>query len=156
MGKGGKSVGKGYSASFPKKDKTPKIDAETLEKASAVSPVWCWDWMDDGLDGFHWSGITFDDLKQLLAKLEQYRQFKRHELMQADCHLTDWIIEPAIQRLKDTDRYDLYDTLWSFRISGTKRIWALWHGSRAYILWFDPNHKIRPTDLQNRSEGKKR
>ena len=38
----------------------------------------------------------------------------------------------------------LQGLLISFRLTGKKRIWAIREGNLAYVLWWDPEHKICP------------
>lgn len=58
------------------------------------------------------------------------------------------IIARAQERLQVVTRGQ-YEELWRFRFTGACRIWGVRIQQIFYVLWWDPQHKIYPTDLRN-------
>jgi hypothetical protein len=57
---------------------------------------------------------------------------------------TDSICEEAQYRLIELDRYS--DVIFRFRLGNRRRLWGFRIVAKFEILWFDPEHRIYPTD----------
>jgi hypothetical protein len=51
----------------------------------------------------------------------------------------------AKKRLEEL-RLDDFGPLWRFRFTGLKRIWGIRMGRFFQVLWWDPQHKVYPTE----------
>lgn len=47
------------------------------------------------------------------------------------------------------------DELFSLRVNGKPRLWGLLEGASFNIIWWDPNHEICPTNLQDHGKPRK-
>jgi hypothetical protein len=50
------------------------------------------------------------------------------------------------QRRLATLRLDDCDELFRFRLSNMQRLWGIVHDGVFYAIWWDPNHRVYPTD----------
>jgi hypothetical protein len=55
----------------------------------------------------------------------------------------------AQNRLKELFKPLDFDQLLSLRLSGTERIWGVLDRGVVTLLWWDPNHEVRPSELKN-------
>ena len=46
-------------------------------------------------------------------------------------------------------KYDDLDRLFSMRLSGTQRLWGIQVGNAFYVLWWDPCHRVCPSNKRN-------
>jgi hypothetical protein len=60
----------------------------------------------------------------------------------------DRLCSEARKRLRDLNRDDV-DSLWRFRFTGPKRIWGIKQGRTLQVLWWDPNHRVCPSEKKN-------
>ena len=82
----------------------------------------------------------FDRLKwSEIDKLTSDTGHKLHHNMQ-----TDIICDEAQLRLMEIGKYD--DAIFRFRLGNKPRLWGFRVIANFEILWFDPDHKIYPTD----------
>lgn len=44
---------------------------------------------------------------------------------------------------------DQYDEIFRFRLGSTKRLWGYRIRAQFHVVWWDPDHKIYPTELKN-------
>ncbi|MEV1331507.1 hypothetical protein AB0J20_18240 [Micromonospora costi] len=69
---------------------------------------------------------------------------KRHKKHHA--YSTETVGSAARARLADLRINELTDELFRFRISGPKRLWG-WRAEDVFhVLWWDPDHKVCPSD----------
>jgi len=54
----------------------------------------------------------------------------------------------AQKRLADIEQDDT-DELYSFRVSGKERLWAVRLGQFARLLWWDPEHEVCPSHMRH-------
>ena len=67
------------------------------------------------------------------------------ELDDAGCHDIDVerLTPQAKNRLLELDRAD-WDSLYSLRVTGERRVWAQRVATRLNVLWWDPGHAVYP------------
>lgn len=150
-----------------RKNKVPKYQQEIFTEkkpksgGSSRKPfrlnLWSFSWADTG---GKWSFEKIDDKESLslLKKLKEFETKNPHELKRGGCHIVqvEDLSNKAKSRLLEIKKDDI-DELYSFRISGRERIWAMreriedenvyYHLFR--ILWWDPKHKVCPSHLRN-------
>lgn len=61
----------------------------------------------------------------------------------------------ARRRLQEIQLDDVSE-LWSFRFSGTNRIWGVRSGRFFQVVWWDPEHRVYPVNLQDRERNRAR
>lgn len=50
------------------------------------------------------------------------------------------------RRLRELELEDLDEEIFRFRLGGTERLWGFLQNGVFYALWWDPNHRVYPTD----------
>lgn len=85
-----------------------------------------------------WSKLTWGEIDNFSAG-KAAKRHKMHHTMP-----TEAIVDEAITRLEDIDRYD--DTMFRFRLGNRRRLWGFRIVSEFHIVWFDPEHDIYPTE----------
>jgi hypothetical protein len=101
--------------------------------------------------GGEW-GWTMEDAERILDFLRTVSQSKWHELMAmtAGRHKRHhWqpvksLDDPAKDRLAQL-HWDM-DDIFRFRSSGKERLWGFIDGDLFYPIWWDPNHRVYPTE----------
>ncbi|MDE0322286.1 MAG: hypothetical protein OXN27_00060 [Candidatus Poribacteria bacterium] len=98
-----------------------------------------------------WNQITCPDfLRKIWDKMHNFETMTWGEILGRNHHAiaVNDIIKPAQNRLEQLGHDDQAELV-SFRLSNTERIWAIRSGEEAFLLWWDPNHEICPSHLQN-------
>lgn len=103
-----------------------------------IDSKWGWDRFDSKL------------LKDFLNQLFECQKLTWQELNGKGSHLVNitQIIPEAKKRL-DLLQLDDWEELYSLRIGGKQRIWGLKEGGILWILWWDPNHEICPSNKKH-------
>jgi hypothetical protein len=60
----------------------------------------------------------------------------------------DEIIKTAQERWREM-KLDEYDTLHSLRLSSTGRLWGIMQNGVFFIIWYDPEHEIFPSEKRH-------
>ena len=98
-----------------------------------------------------WNQITCPHfLRNIWEKMRNFETMTWGEILGRHHHAiaVNDIIEPAQNRLAQLG-HDDQEELVSFRLSNTERIWAIRSGAEAFLLWWDPNHEICPSQLRH-------
>jgi hypothetical protein len=74
------------------------------------------------------------------------RDHKRDHPIPVPC---DGLSRDALDRLR-TLRMDDIDELWRFRFGAKVRVWGIRFDHYFRVLWWDPQHKVYPIDIQER------
>ena len=112
--------------------------------------VWKMTKIDDNSQ-WGWNHITCPDfLKKIWEKMRNFETMTWAEILGASHHAiaVKDLIGPAQRRLKELQQDDA-ETLISFHITGQQRIWAIRSGQDAFLLWWDPNHEICPSQKKH-------
>lgn len=119
------------------------IREKTMPVNNKIS--WCFSLVD--LDGpYGWTNCnSLDKILQAHAKLSEYELKSFEELGAADCHSvpTANFSPDARKRLKKIKMED-HEELYSFRITGPRRIYCVQEHRVMKILWYDLHHKVYP------------
>jgi hypothetical protein len=103
------------------------------------------------MDG-KWGWSTFDPrhLKEFLSRLLDCQKLTWQELRQngSHCVQTSQIVSDARKRLQVL-QLDDWEELYSLRLAGKPRIWGLKEVGIFWILWWDPNHEICPSQKKH-------
>jgi len=144
---------------IPEYGKRPKIQ-ENPDSIISMILEWCkgradvigrWSWGQDR----QWSEGEWENIIKLnldeLSKLTWYEIFKQEtgtHRRRKKHHDMD-IEEICIEAYKRWIRIGLedYDTIFRFRFGGEKRLWGFTEINKFFLIWWDPKHKIRPSDL---------
>lgn len=111
-------------------------------------------WKVTGIDDnsqWGWNQITCPDfLRNIWDKMRNFETMTWGEILGRHHHAiaVNDIIEPAQNRLEQLGHDDQAELV-SFRLSNTERIWAIRSGEEAFLLWWDPNHEIYPSQLKH-------
>lgn len=58
----------------------------------------------------------------------------------------DSVCAEAQSRLRDARHEAAFDELFRFRLAGPKRLWGFERAGTFYVLWWDPEHQVYPTE----------
>ena len=97
------------------------------------------------------NNITCPDfLRNIWDKMRNFETMTWDEILGRHHHAiaVNDIIEAAQNRLEKLGHDDQAELV-SFRLGNTERIWAIRSGSEAFLLWWDPDHKICPSQLRH-------
>lgn len=106
------------------------------------------------LDGpFGWSNITGEKLREVMTKLRDHESRKLSEIFRDAKHLNhaidlDDLSSEAKKRLTELDLDDL-DCVHTLRLSGSERIIGWRYENVYYVLWWDPEHRVCPSNLRH-------
>lgn len=114
----------------------------------------------DGDGPFTWRALSCPSkYRSVVERLHEFETKRWEEIVGAGCHTIErqQLCKEAQDRLKAIERDDI-DDLMSFRIAGAERVWAIRRQNIMHILWWDPTHKVYPTekDKADRVKRKKR
>ncbi|KAA3609357.1 MAG: hypothetical protein DWQ01_08475 [Planctomycetota bacterium] len=90
--------------------------------------------------------MTKDDWDKMRTKLAEFESLTIVEMRQQGSHRNNPadFTARAKNRLHELRIAD-FDDIFSFRITGTKRFYAIRVGNVFEILWWDPKHQICPS-----------
>jgi hypothetical protein len=95
-----------------------------------------------------WGWHKFDPqfLQGLLHKIFDSQKLSWQTLLEHGSHLVQVgdLCSKAQRRLIELCKDDC-DELYSFRLTGSKRIWGIKDGNILWLLWWDPNHEVCPS-----------
>lgn len=149
--------------------KRPKV-AETPKPQKA--PKWCdephingdgplsWKFSQCDRDGpFSWRELDGETAHRVMSCLAEFEAKSWTDLEKTGSHPIECykLEKPARDRLVDIEHDDL-DSLMSFRISGSCRVWCIQDGSIMRVLWWDPEHEayLVPKDRGDRKKRHRR
>jgi len=107
-----------------------------------------WRFSNADLNGpFKCGDFTHDEFTQLWDCLRAFEKKNIAQLRKAGSfHRTPTpnLSKKAKDRLQEILLDDI-DVLYSFHITGTRRLWCMRHENILSILWWDKNHEVYPT-----------
>ena len=129
----------------PSLSKTPHLGSNPTS-SDTLPPAWQVQIVD--MDGpWGWRGVTQTDLiQEILPKLMEFETMTWVKLGENGSHPIpkDQIISAAQQRLVEINQDDI-DAIYSLRLTGQRRIWGIRVRNILKILWWDPNHEVKPS-----------
>ena len=99
-----------------------------------------------------WSDQNFSliNMRQILLKILSFQNMQWHEIGTGGSHsvkICD-LNKKAQKRLTELCLDDV-DSLYSIRISGKERLWAIPDNAVLRLLWWDPEHKVCPSNKKH-------
>lgn len=132
----------------PTPQKKPKFSGDPKVKGAPI--VWRFSHADR--DGpFRWPAIYESDcLREVVERLAAVEGLNEKQLGDAGSHSIDLIklSQEAKDRLTEIKHDDL-DSLFSLRVNGKLRIFCIHHQNIMRVLWFDPDHKVCPSEKKH-------
>ena len=83
--------------------------------------------------------LTWAEIKAQITSNKKASHLKHHAIP------PDRLCPEAQRRLRDLKLDDL-DDLFRFRLGGKPRLWGIIHDGVFYPVWWDPEHRVYPTD----------
>lgn len=129
-----------------------RLDKKTvrIEKQPADNkPVWRFSTTDkEGL--FKWPKGTPEE-GEIVKKLHEFDSMSWQEIEGSQHHYLSpkSLSKEAKQRLEELKLDDEIEHLFSFHLQGKPRIIAIRHLGIAKLLWFDPEHKVSPSEKKH-------
>lgn len=132
----------------PQSKKLPR-SRENPENSDAEKPVWVFSRFDkDGPEQV----LPKKDKTKLIEIFDRLKHFESMTWadIKGDSHNVskDRLIKAAQVKLEILNIIDI-DELFSLRLSGTNRIWGILDRHYFKILWWDPEHKICPSNKKH-------
>jgi hypothetical protein len=93
-----------------------------------------------------WSNFDGSHIQELFKRIFEFQKLTWQELRNTHSHLVNVadLDSKAQKRLKEIKKDDL-DQLYSLRLSGRERVWAIKDGNLLWLLWWDPHHEVCPS-----------
>ncbi len=138
-----------------KRNKNPRIVKQprknpSLLSSTSLKPVWQTGIID--LEGpWSWENIQIDTFfKDILPKIQNFEKMSWNEILGRNNHEVriDQIGKQAQKRLRDLSLDD-FERLVSLRLTGRQRVWGIKTNNIFKILWWDPDHKVCPSNLKH-------
>ncbi|MGR2680062.1 hypothetical protein [Chromobacterium haemolyticum] len=110
----------------------------------------CWRFSSVDLGGpFPWPKGSTEEL-EILSKLHEFDSMRWTEIEGAKHHSisVDRLSRDAQKRLEEIQQNDI-DELFSFRLTGPKRVFGIRLNGTVKLLWWDPEHKVCLSNLKN-------
>ncbi len=139
---------------IPNKKYNPVIKKKVRTDPSKIKPVGNPAWHIGKIDlsgPFGWKEIGKDIfLEKIYPKFKYFESMNWHEILNRNNHEVgvDRISKGARKRLEEL-RLDDIDYLVSLRFTGTQRVWGIRRSNIFQILWWDPFHKVYPTNKKH-------
>lgn len=129
-------------------ERKPKIN-EDPNSYFDRTPSWSFSKCD--LDYQKWSLKQSDIFNEIIPKLISFEQRRWKEIISDKKH-NHWIecislSKEAQDRLNELRLY--YDSLFSLRLSGKIRLFGYIENGVFYIIWYDPEHEICPSQKKH-------
>ena len=111
-------------------------------------------WRFSGVDKngpYSWAALENPaQYKSVIEALSSLETMGETELAERGCHFisTNNLSSDAKNRLVDLQLDDL-DELYSFRVTGRSRVFAVHRTHYMRILWYDPDHAVCPAPKKN-------
>lgn len=131
-----------------RKSKIPRVGGAAEPRDGF--PVWRFRFIDwDG--GWPPTGIGNRDPRPIATKLSSFETMTWEQIKTQGSHYIDpsKIIKPARERLIVLKKEDWFDNLFSLRLQGRERLWGFLRDSVFFMLWWDPNHEICPSQKKH-------
>lgn len=136
----------GQNTKVSKKPKAPS----SIQKGYDQHPVWQIGIID--LDGpFGWREIETEFLiSEILPKVQDFETMKWSEILGRNNHEIpiSAFSREAQRRLEKLGLDDL-ESMVSLRFTGAKRLWGIRIVNTIRVLWWDPDHKVCPSQLRH-------
>lgn len=128
--------------------RTPKI-VENPDSYFSKHPSWNFSKID--LEHEKWKLSNSDFFCEILPKLINFESRKWQDIISDKKHNhwinTDKLVKEAQERLIKLNLY--YDQLFSLRLTGTLRLFGYIEDGVYYIIWYDANHEICPSNKKH-------
>lgn len=133
--------------------KLPKADAQPLPVAGDDYPTYSFHYADRSHNG-SWRWPSGDEASEIINFLCDMAKIKWSEIMnhQSGGHrkhhpqAIESLCREAQDRLTDLHYDEIFTDVFRFRLSGRKRLWGSLVDGIFYVLWWDPEHQVYPTE----------
>ena len=120
------------------------IPVKSFAPKEIIKYTWSFNSIDKG-GPFKWCETTTDakGLIDAIYKFSEIEKLNHEEQIKRGSHnvpVSD-LTRDARKRLAEIRRDDI-DKLFSIRLTGRGRVWAIEYESVFYILWWDPKHQV--------------
>ena len=140
------------SNNIPEPSSQKKVKNATLESTNDANPSWRFTKLEL-VDPFGWHTIQTDQLHFIREKLQNFESMTWNEILVQGKKFnhavkTSGIVKEAKDRLKSLYLDDV-EELVSLRLAGEQRIWGIRQGVALLLLWWDPEHKVYPSQKKH-------
>jgi hypothetical protein len=94
--------------------------------------------------------MVAEKLLNVIGRLKHFETMTWSEIEGPKNHSVscESIVRDAQRRLQEINQDDV-DELFSLRLSGKERVWSIRDGSVLKLLWWDPEHKVCPSEKKH-------
>jgi len=125
-----------------------KVPKDRYESTTHLPVLWSFI-LFDGTIEWHDQSHREESFRKVAKHMKDYEGLTWGEIEQRDHPIAkNQLIRDAQRRLRTIQQDDI-DELWRFRFDARRRIWGIRDGRVFKVLWWDPQHKIRPSRLKH-------
>lgn len=98
-----------------------------------------------------WANVSPEHIQRVAAACKGFESLKVGEFMGLPGNKPipfENLSSEAQKRLQDIN-LDHFDELWELRLGGKLRTWGLLHVNVFYIVWWDPEHEVCPSEKKH-------
>ena len=101
-------------------------------------------------DPYGWHQVDAATLLDIREKLRNFETMTLGQILGSKSHMveTSKLSKDARVRLEALNLDDI-EALLSLRLTGTQRVWGLLEHNIVILLWWDPEHRVCPSQLRN-------
>jgi hypothetical protein len=132
----------------PPTGKVPRV-SEPIEGLAHSNFTWrvSKSYIDMEHPDWGWGKLTIEQFFAILTgRLQDYEDMSWHDLLnRKSCHTMPVSVIAGQAQARLSDRCPDIDTLHQIDIGKMGRIWGFKDRQRFYLIWYDPNHTVYPT-----------
>jgi hypothetical protein len=136
-------------AFYPAPSKTPKVGVPEDTERQTIK--WSFIRFDNHI--WHNDQYQFGPFNEIANHMKSYERMTWAQVRSGgggrDHPIPVSKLTPEAQKRLQVLRVDDFDELWRFRFTGPKRIWGVKIGRVFHLLWWDPQHKVCPSELKH-------
>ena len=130
----------------PSSTQSPRT-SEDPDEYLRMNPVWRFSdlLLDDA--PFSWKGVQGKTLEKVVKRLGELEGKKFAEIKNTGSHEIDRgkLSEEFVAAVEVEGKVATLESIYSIRIEGKMRVFGFRYGHEIHIRWFDPEHKICPS-----------
>lgn len=154
---GAKRRGK-TKGSPPGRTNRPKVAATSNPEVLDEKPQFCFQYVDKWAKGAYGYSFGQNDAETVLDFLadrsrETWRTILSHRDSNGQKHHSHHVSDMPNGSRRDYERLDLDKfcggELFRFRLGSTRRLWGFRADHMFHVVWWDPDHKVYPSEPKN-------
>lgn len=138
-------------SALPTGGQSKSVVSSDVTSIMSVRPSWQLDAVQLK-DSFGWEAISREKFLNVLTRLKDIEKMTWGEIQKDpksfhSVRIAD--LETKARHELNRLKLDDQESLFSIRISGRERVWAIKNGPILRVLWWDPEHQVCPSQLKH-------